>query len=86
MEEGSTTVPADRFYQHLVSAKTSNAALQMAIDEQGLQPFTAFVFETVSYDKGMTYVQRKELLRTREQHYLNQIPVSRLYNSIKASV
>jgi group I intron endonuclease len=81
---GSTLVGHDRFYQHLISGKSSNTALQEAINMYGLSKFTAYVFEKVSYPVGLSYAERTDFLRKLEQMYIAKFSKFQLYNAKNA--
>jgi group I intron endonuclease len=83
---GSSFIPARRFNQHLVTGHNSNEALQADIKAQGLQKFTAYVFEEVEFPKGLDYNEKRIHLRSLEQSYMDKFPTAQLYNSCRSSI
>lgn len=82
---GSTFVPSDRFYKHLVKGDRSNIALQEAIVKHGLEWFTVYVFEVVKFPSELGYLGKKLYLRDLEQQYIDRFPEAQLYNSIRSA-
>ena len=82
---GSTLSPALRFYHHLVTAESSNDALQSAIQADGLEHFTLFIMEVVEFPKGLSYNDKVRHLRAVEQRYIDKYPREQLYNSMNSS-
>lgn len=81
---GSTLVPHDRFYQHLITGEKSNPRLQSAIDTHTLAKFTVLVFEFVDCPKSNDQQANTLLLRQVEQRYIDMFPKNQLYNDINA--
>jgi group I intron endonuclease len=81
---GSSFDPRQRFRNHLITGHSSNGALQLDIDEHGLENITVYVFEIVQHPKGSTYDGRRRALRQLEQHYMDMFPDEQLYNEIDA--
>ena len=76
---GSTTDPVVRFYEHLISGKNSNSALQSAIRKYGKPYFSVFIFQVLPYAVGLT----KYDLYAIEQKYLDMFPTKQKYNFAK---
>lgn len=83
---GSTMVPQDRFYQHLVTGRYSNAQLQDAINTYGLSKFTAIIFEVVDFPPNLSYKERKTYMVEREKHFISKFPSIQLYNVLYKSL
>ena len=83
---GSSLAPSLRFHSHLVTGLYSNANLQNAIDKNGLNRFTAYIFEEVVIPKGLTLPQAKAYLAKIEQSYIDRYPSDQLYNTNKSSL
>ena len=83
---GSTTMPKLRFHNHLITGSHSNAALQAAINEHGLENFVAYVFELVVLPPNASKEQVSSIMRSAEQRHINKFPKAQLYNSINSSV
>lgn len=81
---GSTTKPADRFYQHTIEGKGSNKPLQADIAKYGLDKFTLYIFEIVVYPAGLTTSQQNTHLKALEQSFMDRFPAPQLYNSIRS--
>lgn len=84
---GSTLSPALRFYHHFVTndVSNSNARLQSAITEYGIEQFNLYVMELVLFPAGLSYNEKRSFLRKVEQSYINKYSKSQLYNEINSS-
>lgn len=81
---GSTLVPHDRLYQHLILGKHSNDNLQAAIDHYSLAKFSVLIFEFVTLPKGLSLNEKQAFLRNVEQDYIDMFPKEQLYNPTNA--
>lgn len=82
---GSTMVPQDRFFQHLVTGEKSNIRLQEAIDKHSLSKFTVLIFEFVDCPKTNSRQDNAAILRSVEQRYIDLFPKTQLYNDRNAN-
>ena len=80
---GSTFVPQDRFYKHLIARDPlrSSPELQDDITRYGLESITVHIFEVVKFPKDMHIANRKDHLRSIEQSYLDRWPKHKRYNA-----
>lgn len=84
---GSTLSPSLRFYHHLVTGdlNSSNAQLQSAITEYGIEKFNLYIMELVVFPSGLSYEEKRAFLRKIEQSYIAKYPQDQLYNEINSS-
>lgn len=83
---GSTWDSVRRFNKHFISKDDTrkNINLQAAIDQHGIDKFTVYVFTKVTIDRKLTKVQKKLIIRTAEQGYIDMFPQGQLYNNINS--
>lgn len=83
---GSTWDSVRRFNKHLLSTDISrkNKELQDAIDEHSIDRFIAYIFTKVAIDRTLTKEQKKLILRSVEQKYIDMFPKNQVFNSINS--
>ena len=82
---GSTMNVITRIKQHLLILDHTSKPLQADVTKLGLQWFTFYVFEVVSFPNHLNYSQRQVYLHKVEQQYMDMIPKSKLYNVYRSS-
>lgn len=77
---GATWDPFIRWYNHIVSGKDSNIALQRALAKYGRENFTLYVHSIVPLPVGLTRSERAELMLNAEHALIEQFDGKQLYN------
>lgn len=77
---GSTIDSKNRFYTHFIRPLRSNKHLQSAINLIGLVNFTLHVFTVVELSESLSKKDKKDMILSLEQKYIDIFPKSQLYN------
>jgi predicted GIY-YIG superfamily endonuclease len=83
---GSTWDSVRRYNKHFLSKDISrkNKELQAAINKYGIENFTAYIFTKVTIDRSLTKEQKKLILRSVEQQYIDMFPKNQVFNPIRS--